>query len=311
MTRVRTTPQAKATVAQLAEPNPDGFTARDWLLFISVSLIWGSSFLFIAEALDDGVTPGVISFGRVALGAVTLWGFQLVGERPLPNVGREDWLRIVLLAVVWVAIPFTLFPLAQQWINSAVSGLLNGATPICVAIISVLLTRRIPRGLQRLGIAAGFIGIVLLSLPSITEGSTQARGVLLVLAATICYGIAINVAAPLQQRYGSVALMTMILTIATVALIPVFMRDLNDSQWTASGIGSLFTLGALCTGLAYWIMATLVGRVGPIRASFITYLIPVVALALGVVLRNDAVSALGLVGAAIVVAGALVASRAD
>ncbi|MEM7275345.1 MAG: DMT family transporter [Actinomycetota bacterium] len=128
------------------------------------------------------------------------------------------------------------------------------------------------------------------------------------LAATVCYGASINLAAPLQRRYGAVPLMSTVLGLATVLLIPVGLRDLSENRWQPGTTAAVLVLGVVGTGLAYWIMSSLVGRVGPVRGSFITYLIPVVSLILGVVIRNDAVATLSLIGAAMTTIGAVLAS---
>jgi drug/metabolite transporter (DMT)-like permease len=288
-------------------------------LFLGISVIWGSSFLLIAMGLDT-LTAGAVTFLRVGLGAVTLWlvrVYRLVsGRRPASArsfggdpIIRGDWPLIVFVSFVWVAVPFTLFPLAQQHINSAITGLLNGATPVFVAVVSVVLTRVVPSRRQLVGIAIGFIGLVLLSLPSINDGQSQARGVALVLLATVCYGVAINVAAPLQRRYGAITLMSWVLGLATIWLIPIGGRGLGDNVWAARSLVPVLVLGVVGTGAAYWIMSTLVGRVGSIRGSLITYLIPVVSLILGVLVRSDQVAPLALVGAVLITVGALLASR--
>jgi len=287
--------------------NDGTFTPQDWGLFSAISLIWGSSFLLIAEALDT-FTPGVVTLGRVALGAVTLWILRLI-RQPGRRIEPEDRRRVLVLAVLWVAIPFTLYPLAQQWINSAVAGLLNGATPVLVALVSVVFIRVAPRGTQLLGLAIGFIGIVLISLGSAGEGGSEARGVLLVLGATVCYGFALNVAPPLQARYGAIVLMSSVLGIAAVLVAPLALIDVNDNEWQTSSAIALVALGAVGTGIAYWVMTSLVGRIGSIRASFITYMIPIVSLALGVWVRGDSVAGLALIGAPVTLLGASLASR--
>jgi drug/metabolite transporter (DMT)-like permease len=147
------------------------------------------------------------------------------------------------------------------------------------------------------------------SLGSAGEGSSETRGVLLVLLATVCYGFAFNMAAPLQAKYGAIVLMSSVLSVATVCVVPYALVDLGDNEWHASAVAAVVVLGSVGTGLAYWIMTSLVGRVGSIRASFITYLIPVVSLVLGVVFRGDTVSALALVGTPVTIAGAFLASR--
>ncbi len=286
--------------------NDERFDAQDWALFLGVSLIWGSSFLLIAFALE-GLTPGMVTLGRVGLGAVALWAIRLT--RPSVTIERSDRGRLVFLSVLWVALPFTLFPLAQQYVNSAVAGLLNGATPIFVAVVSTVLFGRAPTRIQVFGLIGGFVGVVLISVGSAGGGSSELRGVLMVLAATLCYGFAINLAAPLQARYGGIPTMSGVLGLATLWVTPFGLWNLGDNDWALGPVVAVVALGAIGTGLAYWIMATLLGRVGSIRASFITYLIPVVSLVLGVSIRHDAVTALALIGAVLTIGGALLASR--
>lgn len=299
----------QAAPRQVGDESQNPFSGVDWSLFLGVSLIWGASFLLIAMALE-GLTPGAVTFLRVGLGAAALWAVQVLpGFRPAGGVDRSDQPTVLLLSVVWVAVPFTLFPLAQQYINSALTGLLNGATPVFAAAVSVLLTRRLPGRPQVLGMAVGLVGLFLLSWPSLQQSGSEARGVVMVVAATVCYGIAMNVAAPLQRQYGAITLMSRVLALATVWLIPVGLRDLESNNWSFAVLAPVVLLGVVGTGFAYWIMATLVGRVGSVRASFITYLIPVVSLVLGVAIRSDRVAGLALVGAVLITAGAFLASR--
>ncbi len=282
------------------------FEARDWVLFTSLSLIWGASFLFIAVGLE-AFHPGLITFARVGLGGAALATLPQVRTR----ISREDWPRLLALSVIWVGVPFTLFPLAEQHINSAVAGLLNGATPIFAGAFAALLFGRVPRGPQRIGLAVGFIGVALVSLGSAAEGGTAFVGVLMVLAATLCYGLALNIAGPLQQRYGSVAVMGKMLMLATVWTAPFGLFGLTRSHFAAGSMAAVAVLGVAGTGLAFAIMATLIGRVGGPRASFITYLIPAVSLVLGVVFRGDRVTALALAGVALTIAGPILAARRE
>ena len=283
----------------------DRFTSQDWALFLAVAGIWGSSFLFIDIGLD-ALPPGVITLMRVGLGALAL----AVLPRKHTSIRSEDRVRLVTLSVVWVAVPFTLFPIAEQHISSAVAGLLNGGTPIFAAIFAMVLLRQPTRGAQLLGIAVGFVGVVLVSLPSIGEGSSETFGVVLVVLATVCYGFAVTLAGPMQQRYGSVNLMAKVLALATIWTAPYGLWQVGDADWEIGSVLAVVVLGVVGTGIAFALMGTLVGRVGSTRASFITYLIPVVALVLGVAFRGDEVFVLELIGVAFVIGGAFLASRA-
>jgi len=287
-------------------PTDDRFTSTDWGLFVTISAIWGASFLFIDIGLD-ALPPGVITLMRVGLGALALAVLPL--PRRHTKILPEDRLRLVTLSIAWVAVPFTLFPIAEQHITSAVAGLLNGGTPIFAAIFAMVLLRQPTRGAQLLGVAVGFVGVVLISLPSIGEGSSEAYGVALIVLATICYGFAVTLAGPMTQRYGPVNLMAKVLALATIWTAPYGLWQIGDSRWELGPVVAVAVLGVVGTGVAFALMGTLVSRVGSTRASFITYLIPVVALVLGVTFRGDDVFVLELIGVVLVIGGALLASR--
>lgn len=284
----------------------NAFTATDWALFSAVSTIWGASFLFIAVGLES-LSPGLITLLRIGLGASILH----VLPGPRVRIEREDRWRVVAVSVLWVGLPFTLFPIAEQHINSAVTGLLNGATPVFTALFAALFFGRRTTGPQLLGVAVGFAGIVLISLPSLGEGSSEAGGVGFVVLATLCYGLAINIAAPLQARYGSRPLMARMLALATVWTLPFGLASVPSSDVELAPLLAVSVLGLVGTGLAFLVMGTLVGRVGSTRASFITYLVPVVALVLGVAFQDDHVAPAALIGVVLVVGGAVLASRRE
>ncbi len=282
------------------------FALTDWLLFAAIGLIWGSSFVLIKIGLD-AFHPGLITWGRVGFGALALAAIP-ASRRPIE---KEDRRRIYQLGVLWVAIPFTLFPLAQEHINSAVTGLLNGATPLFAGLIGALWFNRAPRGPQRWGIATGFVGIALISVGSSAEGGTAFVGVLMVLLATLCYGFATNMAGSIQQKYGSVPVMARMLAVGTVLTAPFGIYGLTRSEFALDSAIAVTVLGVVGAGVAFALMATLVGRVGGPRATFITYLIPVVSLVLGAVLLSETVTTAALVGVALILGGAGMASRRE
>ncbi len=300
MTSTSAAPGRQALVTTAA------FSRSDWSIFAAIGVIWGASFLFIAIGLES-LEPGVITSLRVSLGAVTL--ALLPGSRM--RLQAVDRFRMFALSVVWVGVPFTLFPLAEQHINSAVAGLLNGAVPMFTALFAVLFFNRRTSGPQLLGLAVGFVGVVLISLPSLSEGSSQAFGVALVVLATFCYGLATNLAAPLQARYGSRAVMARMLALATIWTLPFGLYGLPDSDPELVPLVAVVVLGVIGTGLAYLLMGSLVSRVGPTRSSFITYMIPGVSLLLGVAFKDDRVATLALAGLVLVISGAVLAGRRE
>ena len=281
------------------------FTPLDWGLFLSIGGIWGSSFLLIAIGLD-AFEPGLVTWLRILLGALALWAVP-AARQPLH---REDRARLVTLSVLWVAIPFTLFPLAEQRISSGLTGLINGALPIFAVAVSSLMLRRVPGRAQTLGLFVGFSGIVAIALPSLGAGSSEALGVVEALVATVCYGFAVNIAAPLTQRYGSLPVMARMLALGAAWTAPLGLLALPGSSFAWPSTLAVAGLGIVGTGVAFVMMGHLVARVGS-RASFAIYLIPVVALCLGAVFRDEQVHLLSIVGVGLVIAGALLASRRE
>jgi drug/metabolite transporter (DMT)-like permease len=278
----------------------------DWVRFLSLALIWGSSFVLIAEGLD-AFEPGVVTWVRIVSGAAVL----AMLPRARTPIAREDRARLVAVSLLWVAVPFTLFPLAQQHVASAVAGMLNGTTPIVTAVVASLLLRRLPGRLQVSGLLLGFLGVALIAIPAGSQGSSEAIGVVMLVVAASCYGVAINLVVPLQQRYGPLPVMTRVLGLAAVFTAPFGIASIPASAFAWSSLAAVLALGAIGTGLAFVLMGNLAGRVGGTRASFVTYLVPVVALLLGVAVRGDVVATISIVGIGCVIAGAVLASRRE
>ena len=282
------------------------FTPLDWGLFLAIGGIWGSSFLLIRIGLD-AFAPGLITSLRIVVGASVLW---LVPAARSP-VDRADRPRLIALSVLWVAIPFTLFPLAEQHITSGLTGLLNGALPIFAGLTGAVMLRRSPGRVQTIGLAIGFAGVAAIALPSLNAGSSEAIGVAMGLLATVCYGFAINIATPLTQRYGALPVMAHMLVWASIWTAPLGLMGLGGSTFAWPSLIAVAALGVLGTGLAFVLMGHLVARVGSTRASMATYLIPVVALALGAIFLSEPVHALSVLGIGLVILGAVLASRKE
>ena len=284
----------------------EAFAAREWLLVAVIAAIWGSSFLWVDIALES-LRPGVIVTVRVALGALTL---ALVPRARRP-VDSADIPRIVVLGLVWVGIPLSLFPIAQQWVDSSVAGMINGAMPLAAAAWAAMLLRRSPGRTQLAGLVIGFAGVLAISWPQLTESRASAAGTGLLVAAVVMYGLAANLAVPLQQRYGALPVILRAQLAALVVVVPYGLWDLPASSFAVGPVLAMVPLGVLGTGLAFVLMATLVGRVGGPRGSVAIYFVPVVAIALGVVVLAEAVAPVALAGTALVIMGAWVTSRRE
>jgi drug/metabolite transporter (DMT)-like permease len=283
-----------------------GSGAIDWILLVVPGLIWGASFLFIAEGLR-AIGPAGVTFVRILVGFVTL-ALIPASRRPVP---RSDWGALVLLGVVWLAFPLSMFPFAEQRVSSALTGMLNGATALFTAAVAAFLARRLPpRGIA-VGLVVGLTGAVLVAWPSLGEGRSSVDGVLLILAALVSYGFALNLARPLQQRYGALPVIWRAQAVGLVLTAPLGLPDLLAAHFTLGPLLSLLALGALGTGVAYVLTAVAAGRMGATRASATTFLIPAVALILGVLVRSERVAMLSVVGGAVCVAGAWLIRRAQ
>lgn len=284
----------------------EAFGAFEWGLLAGIALVWGSSFVLIDIGLRH-FAPGVITAARVLLGASIL-GLIPAARKP---VSREDLPRIAFLGAIWMGIPLSLFPIAQQWIDSSVAGMLNGAMPLAAALWSLLLLRKAPGRLQLLGLVVGFAGVFAISWPEMQGSQATLRGAVLVLVAITLYGLSANLAVPLQQRYGALPVLLRAQLAALVIVVPFGLSDLGDSSWSWGAALAMVPLGALGTGLAFVMMATLVGRVGGPRGSVAIYFVPVVAMILGVVALDESIAAIALLGAALVMAGAWLTSRKE
>jgi drug/metabolite transporter (DMT)-like permease len=272
----------------------------DGVLLVVPGVIWGASFLFIAEGLEAGAPNGV-TFTRIAIGFVTLSLFPSA-RKP---VARADWAGTAALGVLWLAFPLSMFPFAEQHVSSALTGMLNGATPLFVAAVASLIAHRLPERGVVAGLIVGFGGAVVMALPAM-GGSSSAFGIGLIVAALVSYGIALNVARPLQQRNGAIPVVWRALAVALILTAPLGLPDVLKGDWTLRPALALLCLGAGGTAIATVLAATAAGRMGATTASATAFLIPVVALLLGVVVRHEHVSTVSLVGAAICLSGAVI-----
>jgi drug/metabolite transporter (DMT)-like permease len=271
------------------------------------ALIWGSSFLWIEYGLE-AFRPPVVTTARVALGVVALAVVPVARRTP---IDRSDWPRVVVLSVTWMAIPLLLFPVAQRWIDSSLAGMLNGAVPLTTALVSVLVLRSLPGRSQVAGLLLGFGGVVCIAWPSIQDADATAVGVGLCLIAVFLYGIGANVAVPLQQRYGALPVLLRALLVALAIVAPVGIAALPSSDLAGGSALAMIPLGLLGTGWAYVAFTTLSGRAGATRGAVAIYFTPLVAIALGVLVRDEHVAAVSLLGAALVMLGAWLTSRGE
>jgi len=276
----------------------------DWLLLVTAAGIWGSSFLFMDIALDVE-HPGLVAWLRPLLGLAFMAGVPSA-RRP---VDRSDNPRLFLLGLLWMAVPLSMFPLAQTWIDSSIAGMMNSGMPVTTLIAGATLFGVATHRVQVVGVAVGIVGLLMIGIPTASVGDTSAVGVLLVVLAVSCYGVAANIAGPLQRRYGSPAVLLRVLVVASLATTPWGLVGLAGSGFAWSAVAANLAVGVGGTGIAYVAAASLIGRVGPVRMSAVTYVVPVVAAVLGVTVLGETLGALQVSGALVLVGGAWLTTR--
>tara|TARA_B100000378_G_scaffold265719_1_gene250464 strand:- start:32 stop:922 length:891 start_codon:yes stop_codon:yes gene_type:complete len=293
----------------MTPPDAPSFEQRpmapfDWLLLVTAAGIWGSSFLFMDIALD-AEHPGLVAWLRPLLGLAFMAGVPSA-RRP---VDRSDNPRLFLLGLLWMAVPLSMFPLAQTWIDSSIAGMMNSGMPVTTLIAGATLFGVATHRVQVVGVAVGIVGLLMIGIPTASVGDTSAVGVLLVVLAVSCYGVAANIAGPLQRRYGSPAVLLRVLVVASLATTPWGLVGLAGSGFAWSAVAANLAVGVGGTGIAYVAAASLIGRVGPVRMSAVTYVVPVVAAVLGVTVLGETLGALQVSGALVLVGGAWLTTR--
>lgn len=282
----------------------EAFGPLDWGLLAAAAMMWGASFLMMDVALD-ALHPGAVAWLRLVFGFATLACFP-AARRPVP---RGELRGIALLGLVWMAVPMLFFAIAQQWVASSLAGMINGAAPLFTVAVAAVWYRSVPRGWQFAGLLIGFVGVMAIYWPALSGVRASAIGAGLIVVATAMYGIAYNLAEPLERRNGALAVIWRAQLVAMIALTPFGLHGLGASSFDWPSLLAMVVLGAFCTGFAFLAFTTLVGRVGASRGSVAVYFVPVVAIILGVLFRGESVTAIALWGTALVLFGAYLTSR--
>ena len=279
----------------------------EWLLALGMALTWGSSFLLIDIIIRDAPTT-FVPFGRSFFGMLAL--FFVPGSRN--KIDQKHWSRLIILGFIWMAMPFFLFPLAEKTVASSIAGMMNGALPVVVAVITAIWVRKAPSIQRTISVAVGFIGIALIAAPSIREGSTaDFKGIIYLCLALLCYAVGLNIARPLQAIYSPATLMLRVVAISTLISSPLGLVAMTDTNFTLNMIGATVILGALGSGIAFLLFGTLLKRTGPVRAMIPTYFTPIVGTFLGVLFNDEKILILSIVGMLIVIVGAWLTSRPE
>jgi drug/metabolite transporter (DMT)-like permease len=274
--------------------------------------VWGASFLFI-KVLVGEVSPLEVVAGRMFLGAVAVLAFVRLRGAPL-RFEAPLLLPVAALTVFSHVLPFGLVAWGEEHIDSGIASVLNSTMPIfTAAIAAALLPEEVFTPGRLAGLLLGFLGILVLSgedILRITDAGVL--GQLAVVAAAACYGLGSVYARRLLRRIDPVSLSVLQLTAGVLICTP-FVLALDGipafGSMSLEAWGSLLTLGLAGTGIAYLGYLWLIEHTGSVRASIVTYIVPVVALLLGWLVLDESIGLNTLGGAALIIVGVATVMR--
>jgi drug/metabolite transporter (DMT)-like permease len=278
---------------------------RGWWLFAAMSVIWGIPYLLIKVA-DGGVAPPVLVLARVTIGAALL--LPLAIRRRELAVLLPRWRWLVLFALVEIVAPWLLLSEAETRLSSSLTGLLIASVPILVAVFG-----RLTGGQDRLtivrwtGLLIGLAGVALLVAGSGTHG--DAGSVAEVLLVAVCYATGPLIVARRLSDLPSLGMTAACLAFAAVVYAPFAALTWPASVPSAKVLAALAGLAVVCTAVAFLGFFALIGEAGPARASVITYVNPAVAVALGIAVLGERLTAAMAVAFVLILGGSVLATR--
>jgi drug/metabolite transporter (DMT)-like permease len=276
-------------------------SARGWALFAAVSVIWGMPYLFIKIAVDE-ISPSLMAWSRLALAAAVLLpvAWKLGALRGL----GERWRIFTIFAAVEMAVPWPLLGFGEVHISSSLAAILVATVPLFVALLATRFDHsERPTAARFLGMLIGLAGVVALVGIDIGGEGDELLGALAVLLVAFLYAIGPMIVKRRLADLDPLGPVAASLGIAALLVTPFALTDLPDSMPSADTFASIAVLGLLCSALAFLLFFRLIAEIGPGRATVITYINPVVALALGVVVLDESITTGVVVGLLLILAG--------
>lgn len=281
---------------------------KSWLpAYLALGLVWGCSFIFIELGLVF-LSPFGVTFVRCALGAITLLIFAKARKVELPK-GKAIWKKLWVVAMLLNVVPGVLFAFAQQYITSALAGIINATTPLMTLIFMLLIFReeKIKRE-QVYGLLIGALGVMTVMGVWKELGGNQLIGIIALLVAVACYGASYPYSTrnviPLGLKPEALA--TCQLLMAAVTLLPLFIFEgFSSNNYESRSIFAMLCLGIFGSGFAYIWNFTVTAAAGSAIGSTVTYITPVVAVIVGWLYLNEEIVWHEPVGALVVIIGAL------
>ncbi|MFJ5548897.1 DMT family transporter [Streptomyces sp. NPDC093225] len=300
-------PAAPARAPGTVAAGPDRRRVLDWRIrFAVLAVVWGFSFLFMKVGTET-YAPVQVSFGRVLFGSAVLCAALAVRRERLPR-GLRTWGHLAVAAVLLNTLPFTLFAYSELTIPSSLAGICNATSPLWgMALSLVALSEDRPSRRRVAGLGIGFVGVLTVLGAWSGFSGLDAKGTAMALLASFCYPVGwIYVRRTLASREGSPLAMTagqlLLSTVQLGLVLPVLSGV--PTGFALMPTLAVLALGALGTGYALQAQYALVTEVGPTTAQMVTYFIPVIATAAGVLALGEELHWNTPVGAVIVLIGA-------
>jgi len=276
-------------------------TPRAWWLFAASSAIWGVPYLLIRVAVDAGVPPGFIAWARVTLGAALLLPLAL-RRGALHGLWERGW-AIAAYAACEIAVPFVLIAIGERYVSSSLAAILIATMPLFVALLSVRLSPvDKPTGLRLLGLVVGLSGVVAVLGVDVAGRPDELLGAALVLVATLGYAAAPIIVSRRLADLDPLGPVAASLTISAVVLLPAVFAS-PPHAIPASALWAIAVLGVVCAALGLVVFFQLIAEAGPSRASVITYINPLVAVLLGVVVLDEHLGPMSVAGLVLILGG--------
>jgi len=277
-------------------------SARSWALFAGMSLVWGIPYLFIKVAVDGGMPPAFIAWVRCVLAAVILLALAHRAKL-LPSL-RGHWRWLLAYALAEIVIPFPLIAAGEQHVTSSLAAILIAAVPLFIALLAIRFDpEERATGRRLVGLVVGLAGVVVLMGIDVAGETDELLGALAILIAALGYAIGPMLLKAKLSTLDPRVMMGASLLLATIVLTPFAAVAPPKESPSGDVIASLLVLGIVCTALAFVIFGALINAVGPGRALVITYVNPVVAVFLGVLILDEHVGAGAIAGLLLILAG--------
>lgn len=278
-----------------------GMSARAWTLFAAVSVLWGIPYLFIKLAVED-LSPVMVAWTRIAVAFAVLLPYA-IHKGALRGLSRH-WKPLLLYSVVEIVFPWPLIGFGEQRVSSGLAAILIAAVPLVVALMALRVDPdERAEGARLAGLVIGFAGVVVLLGLDVAGRPGELLGALAILLAAVGYAAGPMIIKHRLATLDPVGPVTASMGISALVLTPAALASAPSSMPSGDTVASVLVLGLVCSALAFLLFFALIHEVGPGRATVITYVNPVVAVGLGVLLLGENVGLSAVAGLLLILAG--------